>query len=250
MIREDFHVHTTYCDGKNTPEEMVLAAIEKGMTRLGFSGHAYQPFDEEPCMSVEGTAAYKREIAALKEKYRGQIEIFCGVEQEYFSPMPTDGYDYVIGSVHYVKVGDDYLCVDQAKEEFVDHVRRYFGGDFMAMAEEYFRLEADVVRKTHADIIGHFDIFTKFNEGGCLFDESDPRYVAAWKAAVDALIPYGKPFEINTGAVCRGHRSTPYPAVPILRYIREKGGSVILSGDTHRAEDLCAGFERWETRLW
>ena len=29
MIRSNFHTHTTYCDGKNTAEEMVLAAIDK-----------------------------------------------------------------------------------------------------------------------------------------------------------------------------------------------------------------------------
>ena len=59
MIWQDLHVHTTYCDGKNTPEEMVLAAIDKGLVRLGFSGHAYQSFDQEPSMSIEGTAAYR-----------------------------------------------------------------------------------------------------------------------------------------------------------------------------------------------
>ena len=52
MIRTDLHVHTTYCDGKNTPEEVVLSAIEKGVERLGFSGHAYTSFDESYCMSV------------------------------------------------------------------------------------------------------------------------------------------------------------------------------------------------------
>ncbi len=35
----NYHTHTTYCDGKNTPEEIVLCAIEKGFTSIGFSGH-------------------------------------------------------------------------------------------------------------------------------------------------------------------------------------------------------------------
>ena len=29
MITTNFHTHTVFCDGKSTPEEMVLAAIEK-----------------------------------------------------------------------------------------------------------------------------------------------------------------------------------------------------------------------------
>ena len=40
MILEDFHMHTTFCDGVNTPEEMVQAAIRLGMKRIGFSAHA------------------------------------------------------------------------------------------------------------------------------------------------------------------------------------------------------------------
>ena len=41
MIKANFHTHTTYCDGKNTPEEMVQAAIALGMTAIGFSGHSH-----------------------------------------------------------------------------------------------------------------------------------------------------------------------------------------------------------------
>ena len=40
MINSDFHTHTNLCDGRNTPEEMVLAAIARGMDCIGLSGHA------------------------------------------------------------------------------------------------------------------------------------------------------------------------------------------------------------------
>ena len=40
MIKENFHTHTTFCDGSHSAEEMVLSAIEKGFTALGFSGHS------------------------------------------------------------------------------------------------------------------------------------------------------------------------------------------------------------------
>ena len=33
-------MHTCYCDGKNTPEEMVQSAIEKGLSTVGISGHS------------------------------------------------------------------------------------------------------------------------------------------------------------------------------------------------------------------
>ena len=51
MILSNFHTHTSFCDGKNTPEELVLYAIEQGCAELGFSGHSYVDFDKESCMS-------------------------------------------------------------------------------------------------------------------------------------------------------------------------------------------------------
>lgn len=45
MELKNFHTHTTYCDGKNTAEEMILAAINQGFTALGFSGHSHTSID-------------------------------------------------------------------------------------------------------------------------------------------------------------------------------------------------------------
>ncbi|MBR1672494.1 MAG: histidinol-phosphatase [Fretibacterium sp.] len=239
----DFHVHTTFCDGKNTAEEVVQAALSLGMKRLGFSGHAHTPFDSTACMSPEATEAYKKEISRLREKYKGQVEILCGVEQDYFSDLPTDDYDYVIGSAHYLYVGGEFRHVDWDADRLRAMIDEGFGGDPYAMAEAYFRQEADVVRKTNANIIGHFDLLTKFNEQEPLFDEEHPRYVAASNAALDALLKTGRPFEINTGAIARGYRTTPYPSPRLLRRIAERGGQVILSSDSHRADTLGFRFE-------
>ena len=100
------------------------------------------------------------------------------------------------------------------------------------------------------DIVGHIDLITKFIEQDALFDPNHPRYLAAAYRAVDALLPTGALFEINTGALSRGYRTTPYPAEPILAYIRERGGRVILTGDTHRAENLCYRFDEWNKLLY
>ena len=47
--KANLHTHTSFCDGKNSPEEMVRSAVEKGFDVLGFSGHSYTPFDETYC---------------------------------------------------------------------------------------------------------------------------------------------------------------------------------------------------------
>ncbi|MBQ9564916.1 MAG: histidinol-phosphatase [Synergistaceae bacterium] len=243
MILADFHMHTRFCDGRDEPEAMVEAALRLGMKRMGFSGHAHTPLDPLSCMSPETTEAYKREIARLKEKYKDRIEIFCGVEQDYFSDLPTDDYDYVIGSVHTLHVGGEPRHVDWGADRLKAAIDEGFNGDPYALVEAYYRQEADVVNRTGADIIGHFDLLTKFNETEPLFDEEHPRYVAASNAALDALLETGKPFEINTGAISRGCRTTPYPSRRLMRRIAERGGTAVLSSDSHRAETLCFQFE-------
>ena len=246
MERKDLHVHTTFSDGRNTPEEMVCAAIDQGLAVIGFSDHSHTAFDESWCMSPDSTVLYRAEIARLKEKYRDRITVLCGIEQDYYSEIPPAGYDYVIGSVHYIKAGEDYIPVDERAEILCAAAERYFGGDIYSLMEEYFRTVADVVRKTNADFIGHFDLVSKFNEQTPIFDERHPRYLDAWRSAADILLKTGVPFEINTGAVSRGYKTVPYPADDIREYIACRGGKFILSGDSHSVYTLCYDFEKYE----
>ena len=103
MTPSNYHTHTQFCDGENSPEEIVREAIRLGCPEVGFSGHCYTFFDETYCMTQTGTREYIAVIRALQEKYRDKIRILLGIEQDYHSLAPTDDYDYVIGSVHYVK---------------------------------------------------------------------------------------------------------------------------------------------------
>ena len=79
-----------------------------------------------------------------------------------------------------------------------------------------------------------------------MFDEDSPRYINAWKKAVDKLLAADIPFEINTGAICRGYRSVPYPSAAQVKYIASKGGRFILTSDCHFADNLCFEFPKWE----
>lgn len=242
MIR-DLHLHTTFSDGVNTPEETVLAAIDKGMDQIGFSDHAYTSFDLNYCMKRSDYPAYKAEIARLKQVYGDRIRILCGIEQDFYSDLPAVGFDYVIGGVHYIRAGEEHIPVDESPEILKAAADRYFGGDILALAEVYYETAAALPEKTGCDIIGHFDLIAKFNEGGVLFDEKSPRYRRAWQAAADKLA--GRTFEINTGAISRGWRTVPYPSEEICRYLKAGGASWILSGDSHRAADLCYAFEKY-----
>ncbi|MBE7024797.1 MAG: histidinol-phosphatase HisJ family protein [Ruminococcaceae bacterium] len=243
MRKADFHVHTTYCDGASSPRGMVEAAVDKGLCAIGFSVHAYTYFDETYCIKKDRIPAYQKEIGALKKEYAGKIRIFCGVEQDVYSAEGTADFDYSIGSVHYVKKGGRFYPVDNDAATFEQVCRDAFGGDYYAFAESYFAAVGTVAAVVRPDIIGHFDLISKFNENGRYFDPLHPRYIAAWQAALEALLPAGIPFEVNTGAMYRGLRTAPYPAQDQLRYIASGGGRVILSGDAHEENGLCHAFD-------
>ena len=242
----DLHMHTVFSDGENTPEEMVREAIRRGLDTVGISDHSHL----DPCdMSEEATLEYRKEIARLKEKYAGQIRVLCGLERDYISD-DFRPYDYVIGSVHLLTMPDGHhVSVDWTAEKQREGVEKYFGGDWYAFAEEYYATEAKVVEVTKCDIIGHFDLITKFTEQSPDFDLRHPRYVKAWQRAADVLLKTGKPFEINTGAMSRGYRTEPYPARDIREYIRAAGGKMILSSDSHRKDTIAYRFEDYLSEI-
>lgn len=242
----DLHTHTIYSDGKSTAEEMVLAALGKGLTEIGISDHSYTFFDESYCMRKDRIVAYKEEIAALREQYRGRISVLCGVEQDAYSAESTEGYDYAIGSAHYLRVEGVCYPLDERAEDFEALCLGKFGGDYYALAEAYFDLVSVFAERADVSIVGHFDLVAKYNEGGRLFDETHPRYLAAAKRAADKLLAAGKTFEINTGAIARGYRSAPYPAPALLDYVRSRGGSLMLASDAHTPDRIAFAFDRYK----
>ena len=237
MRGNDFHIHTSFCDGKNTPEEIVKAAIGKYMHAIGFSVHSYTPFDESYCIPREKMEEYIAEIRRLREAYKDEIRIFCGAERDLYAPIPEGDLDYTIGSLHYVYKDGVYYTVDESADALRKAIAEGFGGDPMAFAEAYFS-EYARLGENKPDILGHFDLLTKFNENGVIFDEEDPRYIAAAKKALDSLLPLGIPFEVNVGAMSRGYRTTPYPAARWIGYIAERGGKLIYSSDAHSTDGL------------
>ena len=246
MIKRDLHTHTTYSDGKNGAEEMILAAIGLGLTEIGISDHSYTDFDLSYCMKKSDIPRYVEELSALKSKYADRITVRCGVEQDLFSKESTAPFDYAIGSSHYLVAGGRYCPIDEHKEEFTEICRVGFGGDYYAPAEAYFRQVSDFADRADISIIGHLDLITKFNEGGALFDESDARYLAAAKKCIDRLAAADKTFEINTGAIARGYRTEPYPGRALLAYVKEKGCPLILSSDAHSTSTIAYAFDKYK----
>ena len=102
-MKANYHTHSTWCDGRNTPEEMVVAAIAKGFDEIGFSSHAMLPGTLlDWGLTAKNIEAYAADIRALAAKYEGRIKVLCGVEADY-APM-----DYTSFLVYYVD-GDSMM---------------------------------------------------------------------------------------------------------------------------------------------
>ena len=79
MIKANCHTHTVFSDGKHTPEQMILAAIERGFDAIGFSDHSVTDFDLSWCLLPENTERYVNTVLELKKRYADRIKVYCGL---------------------------------------------------------------------------------------------------------------------------------------------------------------------------
>ncbi len=72
----DFHIHTSFTDGKNTVEENVEAAKDQNLSRIIFTEHT------EPWQATyqDWFKDYVDQINFFRKKYADSIEILIGVE--------------------------------------------------------------------------------------------------------------------------------------------------------------------------
>ncbi len=242
---QNLHTHSTYCDGNNTLEETVARAIELGFTGIGFSSHAPMtpPIPCDYAMSVEGAEKYKAELSVLKKKYEGLIDIFTGLEFDSRSCIDLNGYDYIIGSVHYVERKGEIIDFDLDAKGVKDIIDRMYDGDGMALAANYYEELARLPESILPDIVGHFDIIAKHCEKHPFFDIESKKYKDMALTALHALAPTCRLYEVNTGCIPRGHRITPYPPRFILEEMNSLGLGVVISSDCHNTDYLDYGFD-------
>ncbi len=238
-----YHIHSTFSDGKNTPEEIVLAAIEQGFVSIGFSDHGYTDYDLRYCMKDQ--EGYINEIKKLKEQYKNKIQIYLGVEEDAFYPLGRKAFDYIIGSCHYGLRNNHYYPIDSNYDYFKKCLAA-FEDDHLAFAESYYRNFCQYIQTRKPDIIGHFDLITKFDEMGEALFLGDAQYHKISEKYIKEAIKSGSIFEVNTGAVARGIRTTVYPSENLLCILRENKARIILSSDSHSMDTLAFVFE--ETR--
>ena len=242
----NLHTHTTFCDGKSTAEETVLSAIGKRFVSLGFSGHAYTSFELTSCMKDE--AGYINEINRLKRVYSDKLEIYLGTEEDAFSLVDRSKYEYIIGSSHFLRLNGEILPID-LEPKCMERCLAAFGGNVEAIAESYYSTFTDYLIARRPDVVGHFDLLTKYDEMGERYFLGNPLHDRVAEHFIEKVAKEGLLFEVNTGAISRGYRTAPYPALNLLHRLKSLGARITLSSDCHNAEWIDCHFKETKELL-
>ncbi len=241
----NYHTHCAFDHGAGPPEEYVRAALARGLRALGFSCHAPAPCPTDWNMPEERAFDYLREIKRLKEAYRGRIEIYAGMEIDYFPRDERQIFtkyplDYRIGSVHNVTdpASGRYFGIDNTDAEFREALEVCFAGDIRAFAAEYYGLLRRMLREERPEIIGHFDLIKKMNRDGRYFNEQSAWYRELAYGALRDAAAAGAVLEVNTGGLNRGSTAEYYPSPWILAEAGRLGIPVHFGSDAHLPEHL------------
>ena len=241
-IYGDCHLHTTYSDGKGTPEEMIASAKEKGLSVIGFSDHSTLPYRND--WTIREEPVYRTAIHALRDAHP-EMTILCGIEWDSSSRIDMDAYDYRISAVHCIKRGETYFEYDASSALFSDLLKKEYQNDADALVRDYYREVVTAALRPRVTFIAHFDLVTKFNENNVFFDMQSDTYLRHALTALHDIVSSRPqlPFEMNTGAITRGYRTSPYPSMPILSAMHEQHVPVLLSSDSHSPRHIAAHFD-------
>ena len=111
----NYQTHTPRCGhAVGTEEEYVRCAIDAGLKTLGFSDHSPMPFQTGHTstfrMDLSEVDDYFETLTALREEYKGRINLLIGVEAEYYpgvfphlqSLLKNYPLDYMIMGQHFL----------------------------------------------------------------------------------------------------------------------------------------------------
>ena len=254
-MKTNYHTHTTWCDGKDSPRKVIQAAVAKGFAEIGFSSHAMLPEDDTDwVLTPEKAPRYAAEIRALAEEFKDKIKVLCGVEADYIPgganpdrrTYAAINPDYIIGSIHFVRAADGArVPVDHEPVLLMDGIRDHFGESPETFVRTYFAQQRKMVADFDFDIVGHLDLVRKFNVKHPYFDEQAPWYLEELEKTADAVASSGKLAEVNTGAISRGWLNDAYPSAVFRGLLRERGVKFVLSADAHAADTIDCAFDRF-----
>ncbi len=229
MLTFNFHTHTTRCNhAAGADREYVENAIRGGIKTLGFadhspyvfkdgyySGYRMKPFEFEQ---------YVKSVLDLKEEFRKDIEIFLGLEAEYY-PEFFDAFldlirpypiDYLICGQHFIENEMNNAPYTARKTTDESVLMRYAHQVSEAMKTGRFSYIA------HPDIIHYRENEEIENE--------------AWRLICEIAKERNIPLEINLLGI-RDHRHYPYNG--FWKIAGETKAPVTVGADAHAPKDVC-----------
>jgi histidinol-phosphatase (PHP family) len=223
IYKTDYHMHSSYSDGRSVPEDYITSAIAAGLSEIGFSEHLTLFKDlEDWNMNPVNISPYithlenlQNTIQSIKIKIGLEVDFFAGKEEEIYAFLHPLPLDYIIGSVHYL--GEKTVDVGP---EF------YEGKNIDRLFESYFDSVIAAVASDLFDIIGHCDLIRIY--GYKPSADMEPLY----RKLAKTMKNHDVAFEVNTNG-----RNRPladfYPDRRYLHIFREENVSVCVNSDAH-----------------
>lgn len=223
LYKTDYHIHTTYSDGKSAPEEYIIQAKSAGIKEIGFSEHLNLSSENQLCcMEPRMVSDYISHIRRLNDEVSG-IKIKIGIEVDYFPGQEEEIYkfingldlDYVLGSVHYL-----------GESTFDKGPAFYENNNIDELFESYFGYVNEAVASGLFDIIAHCDLVRIYGFKPTANPEIYYRTLAHKMKIHDVA------FEVNTNG-----RNRPlgdfYPDRRFLKFFSEENVPVCVNSDAH-----------------
>lgn len=244
----DYHVHLrpdepgTGAEDFFTQENVeryLEAGSEAGIEELGVSEHVYRftqaltiwehPFWRES--AVDDLSAYCEFVRSTPLRLGIEMDHVAGSEERIGSLLDAHDFDYVVGSVHFLRDG----AVDH---DVYDVWRKV--GDPDRVWRLYFETLAEAVRTGLFDILAHPDLVKVWGEGRPQ-PARDPRF--HYEPLVEAIAESGIAVEVST-AGWRKPVGELYPADAFAEMCVEAKAAFSLSSDAHLPEHIGFEYER------
>ncbi len=257
-MRYNFHTHSHLDDGKDTLENYVKAAIEKGVVALGFSAHAPLENGSEWCLSEDKLQEYCSEVRLLKEKYKGKANVHLGLEMDYI-PGISEGFsrlykkcrlEYNIGSVHLVKnkTSGKLWFIDGPEKGYKEGIEKTFNGDIKSAIGAFYEQSCAMIAKERPNIIGHLDKVKMHNKER-FFSEREKWYVEMTDKLINVIADSNTIVELNTRGKYTGKTDEFFPSIDILQKCYMKKIPVMVNTDAHEPSQVNMLFDEATTLL-
>ena len=250
-MKSDYHMHTTFSDGKASIVEMVVAAIDKGLDQITFTDHMPLPFDNVYAMRVDDIEKYKQEIDQVKKNNFGKIKINQGIEIDFLlesipwvQSFVDKGWDHIILSVHTIYKNNQPLSVNGTEEEF-KFLLQNFNFEVKELCKQYYKIIQTAIQSGWFDIVGHLDVIKKYNVDQQYFKENEPWYRDMVMETLDVIKNQGAKMEINMSGL-NDPVKQQHPSKWIIQEAVKRNIPLVLSSDAHNPKSIGQYFNTFD----